>query len=388
MVAVNPTLIIRCPYCWRESHPGDCAIYSTITPGKLLHPAPKPGTREYELSRTWIEDLDGPERAMELPVRQCPHCGELLFEGIEECETANIAVIGDTSSGKTHYIAVLIDQLKRCLTEQGNAIVEVLPLNKFTEETYRTAYYEPIIKNCEIVAPNRRGGFDAQGRPVRSKPLIFRLNIMDMSVRMNKSINILLFDISGEELADGSALVQFAEHVLRADGIIYLADPMSMDHIRNKVQNSIPTSSVTGRPAQETLSLVMKLLRSFTRVRSGERIRVPMAIAISKADLLRYVIDEQERTNYQFWYRPRYDGRAHLEDLMKVDRDVRTILNDYAENSLANMTRLFDHASFFAISATGGPPDEYGKYDRIVPHRCLDPFIWLLWKRRFLQGER
>src|ERR1700730_5584587 len=113
MPFVSPTFRIRCPYCRNSFHPGDCAIYSTSNPGKILRRPPMANTGEYVKSRTWIEELTGPEFTTEMAVRQCPSCSQLLFEGIETCDNINIAIIGDANSGKTHYIATLIDQLRR-----------------------------------------------------------------------------------------------------------------------------------------------------------------------------------------------------------------------------------------------------------------------------------
>ena len=47
-------------------HPGDCAVISTINSGKLLRKQPTPGSFEYIRSRTWIEELIGPEFVTEM----------------------------------------------------------------------------------------------------------------------------------------------------------------------------------------------------------------------------------------------------------------------------------------------------------------------------------
>ena len=389
MTMVSPTLKIRCPYCRNTFHPGDCAVYSTSNPGKLLRKPPAPGTFEYARSRTWIEELAGPEFATEMAVRQCPVCGVLLFEGIEVCDNINIAVIGDSYSGKTHYIATLIDQLRRSiLTQNGNGLVQLRPRNEYTTKTYRDVYYKPILQDRNAAVGTLRGRHDAQGNPIRSEPLVYQLVIQDNSTGANSMLNLLLYDLSGEDFADNMTLVQFGEHVLRADGIIYLADPVSMAHISQQMPSNVQPSVNTGRMAEEVLSAVMYRLEQYQRVRVGETIRIPTAIAVSKADLLQYVIPQDQRSNYWFMYRPRYDGKAHLDDIWHVDQEVRSILYRYRENALLQLSKRFDEVSFFAISATGNAPDVTGRFARLEPHRCLDPFIWLLWKLKFLQVVR
>lgn len=389
MPLVLPTFKIRCPYCRNVFHPSDCAVFSATNPGKLLRKPPMPGTTEYLRSRTWIEELTGPEFTTEMAVRQCPFCGELLFEGIEQCDNINIAIIGDTYSGKTHYIATLIDQLNRSvLMQNGNGLVQLRYRNKHTSETYQNVYYKPIIQNFNVAVANLRGKFDAQGNPVRSKPLVFQLVIQDNSTGANTMINLLVYDISGDDLADNATLVQFGEHVLRADGIIYLADPMSMPHIYQQMPQHIQPSVMTGRTAGEVLNAVMYRLEQYNRVRPGESINIPTAIAISKADVLQYIIPQQERPYYWLMYRPAYDGKAHIDDIKHVDQEVRSILHRYGETALLQMSRRFDEVNFFAISAIGSAPDNTGRFASLDPHRCLDPFIWLLWRLKYLQAVR
>jgi hypothetical protein len=389
MIAVSPTLKIRCPYCWKEFHPGDCAVYSTANPHNLIFPAPKPGTPEYKISRTRIVDLKGLDLALELPVRQCPYCKELLFVGIEECDNLNIAIIGDSASGKTHYIAVLIDLLERgVLAQNGNAQVQLIARDRDTSKNYRKIYYEPIIANHDVLLPTRRGEHDAQGRPVRSKPLIYLLKMQDTDMHTSKMLNLLFFDISGDDLADNVSLLEFGQYILHADGIIYLADPMSMEHIRQQVPQDLQ-SAITGRSAQTVLSLLAHRLEMVNNLRSGEKISIPVAITLSKSDLLQYVIPVQDRSNYWLFYGSHNDGKAHMEDIRQIDEEVRSILHRYEEDALINISTLFEQVSFFAVSATGYSPDPFtGKYHEIRPNRCLDPFVWLLWKRKFLQAVR
>jgi hypothetical protein len=389
MPFVNPTLKIRCPYCLSTFHPGDCAIYSTSKPGKLLRQSPTRGNVEYVRSRTWIEDLTGPEFTTEMAVRQCPFCKQMLFEGIETCENINITIIGDIYSGKTHYIATLIDQLKRgVLTQNGNSFVQLRPLNEYTNKTYRDAYYKPIIQDHTTAIASLTGRYDAQGSLARNEPLVYRLVIQENSSGTPKMLNLLLYNLSGEDFADNTSLAQSGEHGLQADGIIYLADPLSMPHITQQIPTTSQLPVLPSHTAGELLSAVLYRLEQYNRVRLGGTVSTPTAITISKADFLQYVIPQQERSHYWLMHQPAYDGKAHLDDIQHVDQEVRSILYRYGETALLQISKRFDDVSFFAISATGNAPDSTGKYPYIEPHRCLDPFIWLLWKLKFLPAVK
>ena len=389
MPFVSPTFKIRCPFCGNSFHPGDCAIYSTSTQGKLLRNRPIPKTPEFVKSRTWIEELTSPEFTLEMAVRQCPFCNRLLFEGIETCDNINIAIIGDAGSGKTHYIASLIDQLRRgALTQYGNGLVQLRPRNKFTVELYQRIYYRPIIQQHNASPSTRPGRYDAQGNPLRGEPLIYQLLIQDNATSGNSMLNLLFYDISGEDLYDNSTLVLLGEQVLHADGIIYLADPMAMEQVYQQLPPGVKPPDAPQRSAEEVLSTVMYRLEQYSRVGPRENITVPTAIAITKADVLQYIIPDNERPNYWLMYRPAYDGKAHVDDIKHVDQEVRQILQRYGENALLRLSNRIEQVSFFAISATGHAPDSTGFYPSIEPHRCLDPFIWLLWRLNYLPAAR
>ena len=161
--------------------------------------------------------------------------------------------------------------------------------------------------------------------------------------------------------------MQFGEHVLRADGIIYLADPLAMANIRQYMPSHIQSSGITVRTAEDVLSTVIFRLQQYNRVRPGAAIDIPTAIAVSKADLLQHVVPPKERPNFWLMYKPSYDGKAHQDDIWHVDQEVRSILHRYGEYPLLQISKLFDQVNFFAISATGNAPDGNGKYARISP---------------------
>src|SRR5947209_3546913 len=97
-----PFTKILCPSCFEESYLGDCRIVSGITPGKVLTDPSKT-----VFARMHIQPLDGPFYTKELAHRECPHCRYLLPFNIERVPNISIVIVGDNSSGKSHYIAAL-----------------------------------------------------------------------------------------------------------------------------------------------------------------------------------------------------------------------------------------------------------------------------------------
>src|SRR5207248_3090614 len=126
----------------------------------------------------WARELDGEKYTTALARRVCPNpnCRKMLPEHDID-ETLNIAVVGDTFSGKTHYIAVLIDQLKRGLLVQGSSgSTRLVSLNPDTDRMYQDTYYIPILQQMEAKPLGTRPGrFDEQGQPIKSDPLVYQL---------------------------------------------------------------------------------------------------------------------------------------------------------------------------------------------------------------------
>src|SRR5215831_18194388 len=106
----------RCPSCNREYHPSECAIISTIFyengKPKVLRRAPKTRLEKLiALTKPEDYDLEGPEYVLQQACYACPYCEKPLPLGDNEHIT--VAIIGDTTSGKSHYICALIHQLQQ-----------------------------------------------------------------------------------------------------------------------------------------------------------------------------------------------------------------------------------------------------------------------------------
>lgn len=383
MALVSPFYKIRCPYCRKESHPCDMPITSLTQDTMLLYRPPRRGTPRYLYSRFWAAELEGKKYTTVLARRVCPRCNKLLPER-EVDETLNIAIVGDTSSGKTHYIAVLIDQLKRgVIMQAGNGSTRLISLNPGTDRKYHDVYYTPILQEKNA----RPGGtlpgkFGPSGEPLQSDPLVYQLTISDSRTGSARAFNLLFYDISGEEIADPTLIVQFGEHILRADAIIYLADPVTMERVRRHLPRHLQPdpASISARSAHEVLANIMYRYEQYQRIRPGENISIPTAITLSKSDLLRYTIPVSDQRNYLIFQRIMYDGKAHPKEFARMHEEVEACLRAYDEQTILKISGRFSSVNFFAASATGGPPDSNGKYIRIEPLHCLDPFLWILWK--------
>lgn len=359
----NPMRRYVCPICGEEFYPGESAIVSTVHPGTVLQPA-----TTGMLSRIRVKSLDGNRLTRELAARQCPHCKQLLPRNLETVENHTIAIIGDVNSGKSHYIASCINQLKQdyALRVIGcNAIIG----QGDTDQRYYNDYYLPVYMDRQKLENTRRAVATRLYRP-----LIYELVFPDKT-----GVNLLFYDSSGEDIVNQDALVQFSHFVLNASAVIFLADPMQMPAIVATLPAHL-TKGLEQRPfkTSDVFNRVMATFRQSRNMSARSRLRIPVAITVSKSDLLKF--SATKRRLPLFLYENYYTNKLDVSKLAQIDGEVRGLLQALGDRVLLTSSQLFEDVAFFAISATGWAPDDKNQFPPLEPTRCLDPLLWVLWR--------
>jgi hypothetical protein len=372
-----------CPNCIEKIYPGDCDIVSANTIDqttgtyKVLRKATIGGFQQH-WARVNPTPITG-DLVLQLAHRRCPHCGYLLPTNIEQVENINIAIVGDTFSGKSHYIAAVIHQIRKGELQQANRFARFVCMTQDVEQEHIREVMEPLFKNKQELAPTQALG---GGNPTRA-PLIYELILSPSPEYPARHINLIFYDASGEDLAIEERMVQFSRYVLNANAIIFLADPLSMPQIYDRLPPFLQKKGMTGRTSSGVLNSIMRLIESYRGVGAGARLSsTPIAITITKSDLLKQLTTLQFQ--YHFLKRPVYNGSIDLKDLDIVDHEVKDLLEEYGERTLLQSTLNFSKVRFFATSATGYAPDSQGLYPAVDPCRCLDPILWTLYEMDIL----
>jgi hypothetical protein len=206
------------------------------------------------------------------------------------------------------------------------------------------------------------------------------------SVQESRSVNLIFYDISGEDIADEKPLAQYVWPVLRAQAFIYLADPLSMRGVVDRLPaDKKPRAAMHARlSSHEVLDKAIKVIRRRRGLGPDDPLSDPVAITISKSDMLDGIIPVAERQNMPFLNPVQYDGFVHIDDFMRNHVAIGKWLVSMNERQLMQSTLYVPNSSFFAVSATGSSPNSVGKFASIQPRRCLDPLLWILW--RFATG--
>src|SRR3954452_24433622 len=143
-----------CPYCFEPYRLKD-------TPFRCSSPAARCAPERDEVrARVWEEATpmgrvlpsEGPSRTeRRCPPcgnnsrkRLCPHCHMELPHTTAKFRNLIFSVIGAKEAGKSHYLAVLIEQIRKHAGPDLGILLE--PLNDHTIRRYREDFYEPIFR--------------------------------------------------------------------------------------------------------------------------------------------------------------------------------------------------------------------------------------------------
>jgi GTPase SAR1 family protein len=383
-MGITDTFYIKrtCPNCIKEFYPGDCDIVSaTIDPSTGTHTILKAAPKSVFLrnfARINPEPITG-EYVLQLGRRKCVHCGYLLPSNIEQVENINIAIVGDTFSGKSHYIGALIYQIQQGELQRADRYARFDCKTQDVEQDYRREIINPLFIDKQRLSATQ-AAVDSN-----RAPLIYELILSPSPEHPSRRINLVLYDASGEDFAIKERMVQFSRYVFHADAIVFLADPTSMPEVYKLLPAFLQNKSAQGRSSSSVLNSIIGLIEDYQGRGAGARLaRTPIAITVTKSDLLKQLTTIQQQ--YHFLKKAVYNGTINLPDLDAVDREVRQFLEEYKELTLLQSTQNFSKVRFFATSATGFAPDKNGKYPDVDPCRCLDPILWILYELDILHA--
>lgn len=307
-------------------------------------------------------------------MRQCSHCTNLLPRSFGLAENHTIAIIGDSGSGKSHYIAACIDQLKKGHVWQVIGCTRIAGQGE-TDNNYWTKYYNPVYLDREQLDANQRATSTIR------EPLIYELVFSRKSfLKPAKMVNLLFYDSAGMDIIDPSTMVHFNHYILNASAIIFLVDPQIVPGIAKKLPSHLkpPSGSELLHRTAEVLNRILQTFEQGLGKNPGSTIQTPIAITVSKSDLLKFVT-KNNQTPY-FLSEPAFGNKIETRAFETINREVQDLLKDADERELLTSVGSFANKNFFAVSATGWSPDTVGKFPTIEPLRCLDPLLWALWK--------
>lgn len=334
-----------------------------------------------ESNNTWFQSA--PQRATcsgchkSTSDRICPGCHNPLPYTVGDFEDKIFAIIGAKESGKSHYIAVLINALRHQVAPAFNC--SLTAMDDATISRYEHAFYQPVFKEHRTLNATLSASANTDIR----QPLVYSFVSMKKNWRgqsvTNKAATLSFFDTAGEDLLDEQKMRQFTRYISNAQGLILLLDPLQIPAVRDRLGLEPLLHS-----AQESiLDRTINLIRKERDIPAGQSISIPIALTFSKLDAIESILEPSS---------PLHQDSLHLlekqfdtVDFDAVQAELKLMLESWGQGgTIQSLEHHFKEHALFGLSALGGEP-ENGKIKHFRKQRRVsDPLLWLFWKHQLL----
>jgi GTPase SAR1 family protein len=312
--------------------------------------------------------------------RVCPECHNALPSAYCDSSGRIVALVGAKNAGKSTYIAVLLHELMNRIGTELDA--SLVACDDRTIDRYKHDFARPLY-DLRRLLPTTPSAVTAP-----REPMVFLLTRTRGSRwrSRERSLALVLFDTAGEDLRSRDVRDLHLRYLEAADAIIFLVDPLELAGSQASVGNGgVPPGDLDSEPIN-VLARVTESLRQRHEVRPGDRLGVPVAVALTKIDALGPVVRRQSAL-----YRSRgLPGRLDLDDREAVHEQVRSLLDGWHAGQLSRyLEQQYREYALFGLSALGGVPrDGQVGSGGVRPHRVEDPLLWLLYRFGLLDGGR
>ena len=314
----------------------------------------------------------------ETRTRLCPECHYELSHDVGRIDQRIIAIIGGSNTGKSHYIAALINRLQH---EVGsNFDFAVAMIGDSTRDRWMNDFYRPLFEKKTVLGGTLSATLDLRVKT----PLIFRLTMKHGN--HIRALNISFFDTAGEDMANLKLdlLSVEARYICQANGIIVLLDPLQLEAIRHKLPNAnLPKPDPMAQP-DFIVGRLRELFEQYHNLPGTKKIQTPIAFTLSKADTLKPMLSPDSallRSGEHF-------GMLDLQDIQSVSTEIGNYMQSWVSSGFYQDIDLkFGNYRFFGVSSLGRQPDSSNHLADVNPRRVEDPFLWLLYQFNLIRGK-
>jgi GTPase SAR1 family protein len=289
-----------------------------------------------------------------------------------DCRNLIFAVIGASLVGKSHYIAVLINELQKRVGPALGILLE--PVNDRTIRRYREYFYDPVYRRGEVIVRTVTAIADNRVQ----FPLMYSLSFHGRGFldtqKIRKTVTLAFYDTAGEDLDDQDIMSTVNKYIYRADGIILILDPLQLGVVRDQLDGRTPLPE----RRTETLDIITRttnLILAGRRLKPSARVPTPLAIAFSKFDAVESLVDPQ----FQLRASPNHIAGFDKADAAAVNGEMQSLLSQWDGDDILHQVRLrYPRHAFFGMTALGCNPHGTNRIPHVLPRRVEDPFLWLL----------
>jgi len=382
----------RCPNCFEifslkdskfrcVSSRTDCSrSVDPVSQAKWEDMSPKGKVIEFPNKRKFRRSAECTSCKRKSNRRICPNCHSDLPPGFGAISNMTLAIVGAPASGKTHYIAALVNKLAKDIAPGFE--MTFFAADEETTNRYRREYFKPLFEDHQLIEKTLSGAANTSVR----KPLVYVLRNGGGGLFGDwgaKTVILSFFDSAGEDLINEQETSAYARHVIHSDAIIYLIDPLAMHAVKKKGGSGAANTTVA---PIDILTSVVRLKETLGKsTMKLTTIRTPIAIATTKFD----AVEKEYASNLRIHKKPTHYPDYKPEDAQTVSSEVESQIIKWDEAAFVNFVKTrFSDFHYFGVSALGQQPVETGGVETVSdvePHRVEDPLLWLLNEKGIIQ---
>lgn len=323
-------------------------------------------------------------------MKACPRCKEEIPANYAADDKLVITVVGSKESGKTHYIAALINALNFGFSRKYG--ISIIPANESIIKKYTYGLYDKVYREKSKLAATVSAAGGVEGGSETAYPFIYTMNFRKGG-KKNKSISLVIYDTAGEDLksTDDIKRSKVVDHIINSDGIIYIFDPLQVDFIREHFEKEdLPVNVDNDFVVPETLLSIFQSERTKTK-------KIPFAFTVSKFDQIKELINSNSK-----YFEGTKSGHSTGDGIVLSEfEEIDGILTDFfsddlgsgvekkADSEIVKFEHHFDDMCKFTVSALGGKIGKDGKIEgNAKSYRVEDPFLWILYKNKIIKPNK
>lgn len=276
--------------------------------------------------------------------RLCPRCHRPLPDRVlEQRGGGSITIFGPQAVGKTTYLTVLLQEIKK--TDDTPRRLGLRPLDDRVRQRYREEYYEITYGPPETPAARARHAptvtLELDRRVL--DPLVFELK----TSAPGPGPLVSFCDLAGEDWEQKPELLrrEGAHLIQRTRGLLFLIDPLRIPQVRSQMELTEEEATVRLADYVEDAD---KLADFFRRV----PVRTPLAIVLNKIDRWGPLLSPETTLHQIARTPPGGENDPALDQI--VHEEVRSALRHWGQTEfLDRLESDFPIHRFFACSALG-----------------------------------
>ncbi|MBE6367719.1 MAG: DUF4339 domain-containing protein [Lentisphaerae bacterium] len=396
---------IICPNCWQRFH-SEQLLYIASHPALTGDPVLGPGAM-LRFTPTNFNALGQALDDMNCAATEvaCPRCRLKIPMSIIDEVTHYFSIAGSQGSGKSYYLASLLNSLRKTMSNDfACTVVDVDPELNYVLDSYEETLFRSRHRNAVTVLPKTQlTGNDyvnmvmLDSIPVNlPKPFVYELKQLNSSSACKEDCNIVFYDNAGEHFQPGAdnMINPGTRHLACSDGIIFIFDPINDANMRSICDQREPQLQSFDRIYDQSklMSEMVARIRRHRNMDVDEKCSIPLVVAVSKYD------SWQDNLSRDLRDLPLIDhpqsslsGKLIKNTIVDVSFELRELLMQYVPELVNSAEGFFEQVLFVPFSSLGcfSTPHESGQLgvipEQLSPIWVTAPFLSLLAENDWLE---